>query len=257
MVQMGIATQTKTLYKTTSPFNEIEVTQKGNILTLWSPGTIKQSEMNEQHPLRPQLEYHCHLLLSLVFNLRPAAILAFGLGAGIVPRILHSICDGADVEVVEIDPEILAVAKRYFGFKLCDALQVHLEDAFEFQEKAYKHYDIIILDTYCGNDLPISVDSSFFMNGCARLLSPHGVMVANLMTRDKVMLKIRLQWMKQAFGKLMILPGKKSGNMVVFAGYKLPKRETLKQNAHIVDNLFPYRFRAQWMVNRLKEEPDI
>jgi spermidine synthase len=251
---MPLISRTNVIYQKTTRYNDIEVTQKGNIITLWSPPTIKQSELDLKKPLFPTLEYNRHLLLSLAFCPQPERILAFGLGAGVIPRILHTLYPDCLLNVVEIDAEMLTIAKDYFGLQPGPNLEVFVQDANVFLKEEPEPYDIIILDTYCGNDLPLSVDSKFFMERCASALSPRGILAANLMTNDKVMLKKRMDWIKKSFGNLLVLPGKKRANMIAFACKELPNPKTVKQNALIMESIFPYSLKPKSMIKRLQQE---
>ncbi|XP_021641462.2 uncharacterized protein LOC110636194 isoform X2 [Hevea brasiliensis] len=55
-----------------------------------------------------------------------------GLGAGLLPMFLHGCMPFLHIEVVELDPVILNLARDYFGFAEDKFLKVHIADGIEF-----------------------------------------------------------------------------------------------------------------------------
>lgn len=69
----------------------------------------------------------CLCLLSGV----PLSVLLVGLGGGGLPQFLRDFVPDVTVEVVELDPAVLEVAKEWFGFRPDDRLAVTLGDGLE------------------------------------------------------------------------------------------------------------------------------
>ena len=78
---------------------------------------LAQSQMDIQRPRRHMLEYTPMIFCGLLNNSDPNRILVLGLGGGVIPREMRHYYPDADIDVVEIDGEILNVAKEYFIFK--------------------------------------------------------------------------------------------------------------------------------------------
>ncbi|KAK6279276.1 hypothetical protein POUND7_019543 [Theobroma cacao] len=55
-----------------------------------------------------------------------------GLGAGLLPMFLHECMQFMQIEVVELDPTMLNLARDYFGFTQDKHLKVHIADGIEF-----------------------------------------------------------------------------------------------------------------------------
>jgi spermidine synthase len=93
-------------------------------------------------------EYTYHLE-RLLLGMRPGAqrALVIGLGAGVIPRSLEA--RGVTTDVVEINQEIVDVARRYFGFTARGA--VHVQDARLFLARPGRRYDYIVLDAFGGD----------------------------------------------------------------------------------------------------------
>ncbi|XP_062109754.1 uncharacterized protein LOC133821532 [Humulus lupulus] len=61
-----------------------------------------------------------------------AKAVVIGLGAGLLLMFLHGCMLFLHIEVVELDPVVLDLAKGYFGFTEEDHLQVHIADGIQF-----------------------------------------------------------------------------------------------------------------------------
>ena len=57
------------------------------------------------------------MLGALYLQPDPQKVLVIGLGGGTLPMAVSRILPKAEIDVVEIDPAIVRVAKKYFGFK--------------------------------------------------------------------------------------------------------------------------------------------
>ena len=59
-------------------------------------------------------------------------VLVLGVGGGALCTYLHQKFSTLLVDGVEIDPEMIELAKRYFGFRPNDKLKAHVADGLEF-----------------------------------------------------------------------------------------------------------------------------
>lgn len=114
-----------------------------------------------------------HLLESLRF-MRPEGrnLLQIGLGIGSLPMAMQRY--GVGVDVVEIDPEVVRIAQRHFGFSTRGA--VHVEDARTFLQRSEKRYDFIVHDTFTGGATPDHLLSIEVMQRIRSRLRPGGVL---------------------------------------------------------------------------------
>ena len=128
---MSIFKKKEILFQKQTRFNNLTVIRKRNIITLWSGGN-KQTEIDVDNPLCTRLEYSRNFFLSLAFQPDPRSILALGLGGGAIPSLLHSILEKSIIDVVEIDPEMPAIARKYFCFSISERLRLFIDDAYFF-----------------------------------------------------------------------------------------------------------------------------
>lgn len=104
-------------------------------------------------------------------------------GAGFVfPAHFVSKNLGEKMDVVEIDPAMLKIAKKYFYFKEVDRLQIYADDARNFIQKTKNIYDLIFLDAFNSIAPPHHLTTDTFIKNIAGKLSKDGTLVVNLVS---------------------------------------------------------------------------
>lgn len=130
------------------------------------------------------LEYTKAAMVGLAFAPSPARVLVIGLGGGTMPAFLHHHFPGATIDAVEIDPEVLQVARRFFEFREDERLRAHIDDGRRFVERTPHRYDLIFLDAYGPDSVPRHLATREFLALARERLAPGGVVVANLWDED-------------------------------------------------------------------------
>ncbi|MFZ5827033.1 MAG: spermidine synthase [Bacillota bacterium] len=119
----------------------------------------------------------------LIAALRPAppqAVLVVGLGAGELPRSFLRAFPRSRIRVVEIDPVVVQLARRFFALPHRRRLEVVVADGIADLERRPDRYDLIVLDA-CGREgLPAPFVRPEFVDLAARRLTPTGMLAANL-----------------------------------------------------------------------------
>lgn len=108
-------------------------------------------------------------------------VLCIGMGVGIVPRDLAR--SGSRVDVVEINPAVVPVARRFFDLDT-SAFDLAIGDGRTFVNHAAAtdgagRYDAVILDAFVGDSVPAHLMSRESFAAIARVLKPDGVLVIN------------------------------------------------------------------------------
>lgn len=101
--------------------------------------------------------------------------LVVGLGAGAVPTWYEA--QGVRTAAVEIDPEVLAVARSHFG--LPDGVTVHLGDARQVLASRRETYDYLVMDAFTGDTSPGHLLSREALTLVRERLTPKGVAAFN------------------------------------------------------------------------------
>ena len=103
-------------------------------------------------------------------------VLCIGLGVGIVP--MEFARDGAQVDVVEINPAMVPVAVEFFDLEP-DLLNISLDDGRHFLNRCRKQYDVIVLDAFLGDSSPSHLMTREAFAAMRRVLRPGGTLVIN------------------------------------------------------------------------------
>jgi spermidine synthase len=173
------------IFRGQSPYSKIVLTEDpGGLRTLrFGEDGPFQSVVDPRDPEHLDLEYTRVLPLALAFIPAPERILTVGLGGGTVPRFFRHYFPECAIEVVDIDPMVVDVARRYCGFVEDDRMRVHIEDARDFIEGSASRYDLVILDTSDSESIPRHLRTVEFLQAVRRILTKHGVVAANVWGR--------------------------------------------------------------------------
>jgi spermidine synthase len=114
--------------------------------------------------------------LAQAYTPRLRRALCIGLGVGIVP--MQFVRDGVAVDVVEINPGVVPVAREYFN---CDPAQLNLVigDGRQFINRTTNRYDTIVLDAFLGDSSPSHLMTREAFDAMRQRLEPDGTLVIN------------------------------------------------------------------------------
>ena len=136
-------------------------------------------------PIETACGYVRWLHLGVLFTQRaPERVLIIGCGGGVGPQSFADDYAGAvkRIDVVDIDPQVLAMAQRWFRFPAQDGvLRSHVADGRLFVVQSAELWDYIILDAYTGGSrIPRHLVSQEYFAAVRTHLAPGGVVVANV-----------------------------------------------------------------------------
>ena len=168
------------------------------------------------------LPYARSAMIGLAFTEKLDRILVLGLGAGNIPMFLRKYYSDALIDVVDIDPQIIVLAKQYFNFLEDELLQAHVQDGRAFIENTQKPYDLIFLDAFTAAGIPKHFVTKEFLLSLKKALKPSGAIVTNMWSTPKVnpLYKSMLRTYQEVFHEVYILRVPAAGNKIVIA---LPK----------------------------------
>ncbi len=124
--------------------------------------------------------YYFHLAFLPQPKIRRA--LFIGAGGGVGPRAFHMHDPAMQIDVVDIDAEVLRVARDYFHMEKTPQITTTAADGRTFvRGVAAGHYDCIILDAFTiGGRIPFHLVTREFFALCREKLAPGGVFVMNI-----------------------------------------------------------------------------
>ncbi|MBS7253855.1 spermidine synthase [Flavobacterium branchiicola] len=113
-------------------------------------------------------------------------ILLLGVAGGsVIKTLVDEIAYKGKITGVEIDPDMIEIANKYFDLNKIQQLEVVIDDAFEFVLKTKHKYDLIIIDIFEDIKMPNFLFESFFSAHICSLLSNKGFVLFNTMILDE------------------------------------------------------------------------
>jgi len=176
------------LYERDTLYHHVAVRQIGSIRYLHFDNSY-QSGIDLNNPLEMVFEYTSYLHLGLIPKPDPQSVLFIGLGGGSAPsRFLNDYPSIKQLDAVEIDPEVIRVAYRYFQLPRSPRLNTMAQDGRLFiREKAKtiaagksRPYDMIVIDAYNSDAIPYHLTTLEFLSQVKKTLSPDGVVISNV-----------------------------------------------------------------------------
>ncbi len=119
-----------------------------------------------------------HLGLILVPNAKK--VLFIGCGGATGPRQFRGLYPDLQIDIAEIDPDVVKLAKKYFYLTEDDKLKVYVEDGRVFLNRSKEKYDIIIMDAYFAEAIPFHLTTKEFLEIVKKRLQPGGVIICNV-----------------------------------------------------------------------------
>jgi predicted membrane-bound spermidine synthase len=107
-------------------------------------------------------------------------ILILGGGAFSLPEYMGTHYPASQVDVVEIDPQLPAIAKKYFDYKQPGNVRVFTEDARTYLQTTTERYDLVIVDAYNDSSIPFALTTREYAAALKAAMTPNGVVTANL-----------------------------------------------------------------------------
>jgi spermidine synthase len=112
---------------------------------------------------------------------RPESCLILGLGGGTAAKLISDTWPGIKIFGVEIDPAIIRLGKKYLGLGEIKNQKIIIADAVTFVRKSRKKFNLIIVDTYRGDQIPSEMLTEKFIKVLVEHLTQKGVIIFNLL----------------------------------------------------------------------------
>ena len=179
------------------------------------------------------IPYTRAVFAGLMANPDAKRVLVIGLGGGVIPTAMRRLDPRLRIDVVELDPAVVAVAKRYFGFREDPALRTFIGDGRVFvrrQARAGVRYDLIVIDAYERVYVPEHLMTREFIGEVKSLLAPGGVVASNTFARGPLA-PYEAATYQSVFDETRTVE-MSMGNRIILAGRDgLPPEAALRENA--------------------------
>ncbi len=162
----------------------------GRVRVLRTGGVYQSATHLGARRMEPVFEYY--RAFGRLFDLRPDArqLLAIGGGGFAFPKLVAAEHPGVRTDVVEIDPAVVRIARRWFYLDDAVALaragsgdlQVICDDGRRFLEREPGPYDAVILDAFVGETPVRSLATVGALRLVRRALAPGGLCLMNVVS---------------------------------------------------------------------------
>lgn len=179
-------TRFKVLLEKESLYHYIRVVESDGVRRLQfrrSGSEYEESAINIHHPLRFEMNYYPRMFAAFAHQPDPNRILFLGLGGGTLSMAMRHYYPNATIDNIELDPVVLEVARKYFGFVEDQRMRAYVRDGRVQVRRLLRDkvkYDIIFADAFRGGYIPYHLTTKEFLENLKGLLTPDGIVVSNL-----------------------------------------------------------------------------
>eukprot|EP00943_MAST-04B_sp_MAST-4B-sp1_P001663 g1663.t1 len=215
-------------------------------------------------------EYHAAMVYGLVFlpkqvqpNIKTVdgtnkcEICLIGTGGGLLAMFFHEHFKNVVIDTIDLDEEMLTIAKDWFGFKETPRLHGFVGDGIEFVNKKVvenKKYNVMIIDVD-SKDLseglmfpPRPFMTKEFLNNVYAALEDDGILVVNLASRAQNVFEECISAFTDVFESVCLIPIEADVNKVIFC-----MKRKLIASAKDKDRIKAYKDKLDVSAQRITE----
>jgi spermidine synthase len=225
-----------------SRYNNIYIYRRQNYISMTFGHNRRlyvESVFNTQDEGDLPVTYTRYMTVATAYSPGQARMLQIGLGGGRTSWYMHLSVPDMEVTVAELDPEVIALAQRYFRIRPGPKFNVVASDGRSYLMRNAEPFDMIFIDAYRGPFVPFHLLTREFYALVKQRLKPGGVVAQNV-EPSTMLFDAAVVTMREAFPNLEFFPAE--GNIVVVAydGPARPQAEVAQAAQALQDR---YRFR--------------
>lgn len=185
---------------------------------------VSQSRMLTFAPDKLLIHYTRTMMGALVLVPRPRSIGMIGLGGGSQAKFCYRHLPDARIEVVENNPHVLALRRKFRIPEDDDRFRVVLDDGARFLRARRGKFDLLLVDGYDETGIPEELSSPQFYDDCRTALTEGGAMAINLYCDDA---QRHVDRLRRSFGRrhVVVVEEMRQINRVAFAWVGKPAEE--------------------------------
>lgn len=230
------------VYEKETPYSHLDVIESKQMRTMYLNGML-HSRMDLNQPDELVVEYTKYFHLGEIFNPSFQKVLFIGGGGFSGPKNFLANYPDAQMDVVEIDPDIISAAKTYFNVNENPNLRIFNEDARIFLANTDEKYDVIVLDAFSKYYVPFHLMTLEYFELLKNRLEPDGVIISNLIGTTEgdtsTLVRSVYKTMNQVFPTIYVFKTKGYDSvslqniMFVASRSNLDFNEAFERNTHV------------------------
>ena len=191
-----------------------------------------ESSMKLSDPGALTVDYTRLMTIGVAYAPKVERLLEIGLGGGRTVSYLSAALPDTAILAVEIDKDVVDLAKKYFKFTETARLRTVVADGRAFLIRDRETWDVILIDAYRGPFVPFHLLTKEFYTLVKSRLSPGGVVVQNI-EPSTMLFDSASATLKSVFPSVDLYDG--GGNVVAvgYEGASLPQPELLARAARV------------------------
>lgn len=193
------------------------VLENGGLRALHFSLGYVQSVMDIANPAALVLAYARAMMAFLLFNPRPRRIGMIGLGGGSLANFCHRHLPAAELTVVEIDADVIAL-RRHFGVPADDArFRVLHADGVRWLGETETRSDVLLIDAFGAEGVAETLLDTNFHANAFRHLGGRGVLVMNLAGTRESFAPHVARLLEVFDERVIAMPVREDGNHILLA----------------------------------------
>jgi spermidine synthase len=238
-------------------YNNLFIDKHGSLLGLSSmfkgrPDYV-ESIVDLKDPDALPVSYNRTMAVALTYPPAAKRILMIGLGAGSISTYLGRAMPDAQIDVVELDPGVIAAGKKYFGLRENDKVRFIESDGRVYLNRHKDQYDLILLDAFRELGIPFHMLTKEFYALVKDHLAPGGAVASNVAANTKLYVST-LVTLRAVFPTVDVYPdwadAKFTQAIAVAAPSPQPDTGTLLQRAAALQQQFHFRYALSDIVGK-------
>jgi len=255
------------VHEVRSSYSHIQVFDSGNQRALIFAGDagprVVETLMDLQQPHVLQHGYSHAAMAGFLYRPQAASCLLIGLGGGAMVRFINHHFPAVQLDVVEIDPAMVAVARDFFGTATGPRTRIVVADGRDYLERAAERYDLIFIDAHLhpsertdSMGHPLSLKSEEFYRSIHSRLNPGGVVMFNVLVGSDE--RGYVASIRRAFAASDVYRPRGTGNVIVFAASRAPLADEaeLRERARVLDRRGGYGFSFERVLEDRERQRD-
>jgi spermidine synthase len=241
--QLSVTARDGVIEAVESEYNNIFVVKRGRIVSMnfgYRDSQYIESQYDLLDPTSLPARYTRYMTIAAAYR-TPLARAAFvGLGGGRTASYLVRSFPDLRLDVAELDPEVIRLAKKYFGVQESDRLKIHAQDGRIFLARSKERYDAVFLDAYRGPFVPFHLLTKEYFELIKTKLNPGGIVAQNV-EPSTMLLDSAIKTIGTVFRNVDSYEA--GGNVVVIAydGAPIPEK-TLRERARALTSSHKLRY---------------
>jgi spermidine synthase len=172
-----------------SEYNDVFVEKRGALLALTTRVRNEKffhSIVNLTDPDDMPAPYTRLMTAGLLYPPSIKHVLMVGLGAGSISTYLGRAMADVQIDVVELDPGVIAAGRKYFGLRETDKVHFIESDGRVYLNRSKERYDLIILDAFRELGIPFHLLTREFYELIKQRLAPGGALASNVAANTRL-----------------------------------------------------------------------